>query len=207
MTIACSGVILAGGESKRLGGSNKAFLRIGGRRILSRLMEIYSRIFDQIVLVTNDPAAYMEVDALIVSDHYALRSSLNGLHAGLFAAAHEYAFFTACDTPFVKRALIECMLGQIEPKADLIIPKTAAGYEPMFAVYKKTCLPAMVWQLERQQLKIQELFRRVRVKTVDEAVLRAVDPELISFFNVNTPSDRVRAEELCQPPTKERLPE
>ena len=54
MSIACSGVILAGGESKRLGGNNKAFLRIGGRRILSRLMEIYSRIFDQTVLVTND---------------------------------------------------------------------------------------------------------------------------------------------------------
>ncbi len=66
----------------------------------------------------------------------------------------------------------------------------------MFAVYKKTCLPAMAWQLERDLLKIQGLFRKVRVKTVAEADLRKVDPELNSFFNVNTPEDLIQAEIL-----------
>lgn len=198
MAVPCTGVILAGGQSKRLGGQNKAFIRIGGRRIIDRILEVYTRLFDQIVLVTNDPAAYMDVDALIVSDHYALRSSLNGLHAGLFAAAHEYAFVTACDTPFVMEALIACLLDHIDPHADLIIPSTASGYEPMFAIYKKTCLPAMVWQLERDLLKIQGLFRKVRVKSVIEADLRAADPELISFFNINTPEDLIQAERIHQ---------
>jgi molybdopterin-guanine dinucleotide biosynthesis protein A len=196
MTVPCTGVILAGGLNKRFGGQNKAFIRIGGTRIVDRLLDVYSRIFEQIVLVTNDPAAYMDVDAVIVSDHYSVRSSLNGLHAGLFAAAHEYAFFAACDTPFIKGALIQRLLETVTRKADIIIPSTSAGYEPMFAVYKKTCLPAMVWQLERGMLKIQGLFRKVRLKTVDEADLRTVDPELVSFFNVNTPADLVRAEAL-----------
>jgi molybdopterin-guanine dinucleotide biosynthesis protein A len=196
MALPCTGVILAGGQNKRFDGQNKAFLRIGGKRIVDRLLEVYNRLFEQVVLVTNDPAAYMDVDALIVTDHYLVRSSLNGLHAGLFAAAQEHAFFAACDTPFVKVALIQSLLETVTPKADIVIPSTSAGYEPMFAVYKKTCLPAMEWQLERDLLKIQGLFRKVRVKTVDEADLRKKDPELVSFFNVNTPDDLVRAEAL-----------
>ena len=198
MTIACTGVILAGGQNKRFGGQNKAFLRIGGQRIVDRLMDVYGRIFDQVVLVTNDPAAYTDLDALIVSDHYPRRSSLNGLHAGLFAAAHEYAFFTACDAPFAKPSLVRCVLDHIEPRDDIVIPTTSAGYEPMFAVYKKSCLPPMAQQLENDLLKIQGLFRKVRVKTVAEAVLREVDPELHSFFNINTPEDLKRAETLCK---------
>jgi molybdopterin-guanine dinucleotide biosynthesis protein A len=194
MARACTGVILAGGQSKRFDGQNKAFIRIGGKRIVDRLLEVYRRVFDQIILVTNDPAAYMDIDALIVSDHYSVRSSLNGLHAGLFAAAHEYAFFTACDTPFVKGTLIQGILNRVERQADIVIPSTSAGYEPMFALYKKTCLPAMVQQLEQGRLKIQGLFRKVRVKTVDEPDLRAMDAELISFFNINTPEDLVQAE-------------
>jgi molybdopterin-guanine dinucleotide biosynthesis protein A len=198
MVPACTGVILAGGQNKRFNGQNKAFIRVGGKRIVDRLMAVYARLFDQIVLVTNDPSAYMDVDALIVSDHFSVRSSLNGLHAGLFAAAHEYAFFAACDTPFIKSALIQRVLEEIGPKADLIIPCTAKGYEPMFAVYKRTCLPAMVWQLEHDRLKIQELFRKLRVKTVAEAELRRIDPELISFFNINTPADLQKAETIYE---------
>jgi molybdenum cofactor guanylyltransferase len=196
MAVPCTGVILAGGQNKRFDGQNKAFISIGGKRIVDRLLEVYTRMFDQIVLVTNDPAAYTDVDALIVTDHYSVRSSLNGLHAGLFAAAHEHAFFAACDSPFIKGKLIQRLVDAVTPKTDIIIPSTSAGYEPMFAVYKKTCLPAMVSQLEQGRLKIQGLFRKVRVKTIEEPELREVDPELISFFNVNTPEDLVRAEAL-----------
>lgn len=193
MVAPCTGVILAGGQNKRFGGQNKAILRIGGKRIVDRLLEVYAGLFDQIVLVTNDPAAYMDVDALIVSDHYSVRSSLNGLHAGLNAAVHEHAFFTACDTPFVQSALVQLMLDNIERKSDVVIPATSAGFEPMFAVYRKSCLPVMVWQLEHQRLKIDGLFRKVRVKMVAEADLRKIDPELLSFFNINTPEDMIRA--------------
>jgi molybdopterin-guanine dinucleotide biosynthesis protein A len=196
MTVACTGVILAGGQNKRFDGQNKAFIRVGSRRIVDRLLDVYAQLFDQVVLVTNEPAAYMDVNALIVSDHYAERSSLNGLHAGLFAAAHEHSFFAACDTPFIKKELIQCVLAHIERKADIVIPQTGAGYEPMFAVYRKTCLPVMAWQLEHDRLKIQGLFRKLRVKTIPEADLRQIDSDLISFFNINTPEDLVRAEAM-----------
>ena len=198
MAISLSGVILAGGLSKRLGGRNKAFIEIGGKRIIDRQIEVYQKLFDQIILVTNDPVAYMDVDALITSDHYDRRSSLNGLHAGLLAATHDYIFCTACDTPFVDDRLVTCLIEHIEPKADVIVPSTTAGFEPMFAIYKKTCLPTIVWRLEHDLLKVQELFKAVRVKKVPESELRAVDPDLNSFFNINTPEDLVLAEKLSQ---------
>ena len=171
MVVPCTGVILAGGQNKRFDGQNKAFLRIGGQRIVDRLLDVYAQLFDQVILVTNDPVDYMDVDAMIVTDHFAVRSSLNGLHAGLFAADHEYAFFAACDTPFIKGELIQHMLDTITPKADIIIPSTAAGFEPMFAVYKKTCLPAMVWQLERDLLKIQGVFRKCGLRRLARPIL------------------------------------
>lgn len=198
MAIPCTGVILAGGQSKRYHGRNKAFIQIGGQRIIDRLLSVYTRLFEEIVLVTNDPLAYLDVDALIVSDHYAKRSSLNGLHAGLFAASNEFAFFTACDTPFVDGRLVAYLIDQIDNRSDLIIPSTQYGYEPMFAVYRKTCLPAITTQLEQDLLKIRGIFRKVRVKAVAEDQLRAIDPELHSFFNVNTPEDLARAKALSR---------
>lgn len=198
MAIPCTGVILAGGENKRFDGKNKAFLQLGEKRIIDRLMDAYSRLFDDIVVVTNDPAMYVDIDAFIVTDHYDARSSLNGLHAGLFAAAHEYAFFTACDTPFIKERLIRHLLSAIEKKVDIVLPSTATGYEPLFAAYKKSCLPAMEWQLENNLVKISGLFRKMRVKRVDESELRDVDPDLVSFFNVNRPDDLLKAEELLK---------
>ncbi len=198
MSIHCSGVILAGGQNKRFGGQNKAFIRIGQLRIIDRLAKVCARLFDQVVLVTNDPAIYMDVDALIVTDHYPVRSSLTGLHAGLFAAAHEYAFFTACDTPFVQEALVRMLIDAIERKTDIVVPCTSVGYEPMFAVYRKTCLPVMTWHLENNLFKISQVFRKMRVKKIEEAQLRKADPELVSFFNVNTPEDLTTAQDIYE---------
>ncbi len=198
MTISLTGIILAGGLSKRFDGRNKAFIEIGGKRIIDRQVAIYRKLFEQIILVTNAPVAYMNIDALIISDHYDQRSSLNGLHAGLLAAAHDYVFCTACDTPFIDDRLAACLIEHIDPKVDIIVPSTSAGFEPMFAIYKKTCLPAMAWQLEHDLHKIQGLFRKLRVKMIPESKLRAIDPELVSFFNINTPADLVLAEKLSQ---------
>ena len=115
----CSGVILAGGLSTRYGGENKAFLRVGGMRILDRLFAVYRQIFDEIILVTNNPVEFLEWDALIVSDIFPVRSSLTGVHAGLFYASHPFAFFSACDTPFLKKEIVETVLERIDPADDL----------------------------------------------------------------------------------------
>ncbi len=155
-------------------------------------------MFDEIILVTNSPHKFLEWDLLIVSDLFPIRSSLTGIHAGLFYATNPYAFISACDTPFLKREMVETIIGKIEAQIDIVMPETSAGFEPLCAVYSKRCLEAAQNHLERKKLKITKTFRKSRIKTVSEKALRKIDPELQSFFNINTPEDLARAEEMAE---------
>ena len=194
----CSGVILAGGLSTRYGGENKAFLRVGGVRIIDRLFAVYGELFDEIILVTNNPGEFLEWDALIVTDVFPVRSSLTGIHAGLFYARHPFAFFSACDTPFLKKELVETVLDSLEPGIDLVIPQTSAGLEPLCAAYSQRCLKAAEEHILQNKFKIQMALSGKRIKKIPEDVLRQKDPELRSFFNVNSPEDLARAERFVK---------
>jgi molybdopterin-guanine dinucleotide biosynthesis protein A len=196
MTIPCTGVILSGGLNKRFDGENKAFINVGGRRIIDRLLDVFSDLFDEIILVTNHPELFLQWDLTIVTDIIDLRSSLTGIHTGLFYSNNPYAFFSACDTPFLKKELVEILVKQIEQKIDIIMPETAAGFEPLCAIYSKRCLKPAEDHLKANKVKIQWAFRSNRIKNIPENQLRTVDPELRSFLNINTPEDLVRAEEM-----------
>jgi molybdopterin-guanine dinucleotide biosynthesis protein A len=192
----CSGVILSGGLAARYDGTEKALLRVGGVRILDRIYEIYRELFDEIILVTNSPEKFLEWDLLIVSDLFQTRSSLTGIHAGLFYMTNPYAFISACDTPFLKKEMVETVIGKIEAQIDIVMPETSAGFEPLCAVYSKRCVEAAQNHLEQKKLKITKTFRKNRIKTISEKVLRKIDPDLQSFFNINTAADLKRAEEM-----------
>lgn len=200
MTIPCTGVILSGGLNKRFDGENKAFISVGGRRIIDRLLDVFSDLFDEIILVTNHPELFLQWDLTIVTDIIDLRSSLTGIHTGLFYSNNPYAFFSACDTPFLKKELVEILVKQIEQKIDIIMPETAAGFEPLCAIYSKRCLKPAEDHLKANKVKIQWAFRSNRIKNIPENQLRTVDPELRSFLNINTPEDLVRAEEMVAKP-------
>jgi len=192
----CTGVILAGGQNSRFAGKNKALIRIDGKRILDRIFEIFSVLFDKIILVTNNPLQYMEWDFEIVTDIFPIRSSLTGIHAGLFYITTPYAFFTACDVPFLKKELVETLLNGIEPNIDIVIPETSKGFEPLCSIYSKRCLKPIERQIEKKAFKIQQIIQTVRVKKISENILRTVDPDLFSFSNINTPDDLDRAKQI-----------
>ena len=186
---ACTGVILAGGLSKRFSGKNKAFIRFDHRRMIDNIYDVFQSVFDEIILVTNQPVTYLEWDVNIVTDIYPVRSSLTGIHAGLFYARTPYIFVSACDAPFLKKELVETIVNQIEPGAAVVIPETEKGTEQLCAVYSKTCLSLMERQIKEKHFQIKKMFRKVRVKKIPEDILRQSDPELMSFFNINTAED------------------
>jgi len=196
MKFPCSGIILAGGLNTRFSGQEKAFVRVGGKSILDRIYEVFCELFDEIILVTNNPLPYLKWDLVMVPDLFPIRSSLTGIHAGLFFSKNPFAFFSACDTPFLKKELIETILGKMEKDIDIVLPETSAGFEPLCAIYSKRCLQSAEHHLEQNKCKIQRALRKHRIKTIPEKILREKDPELISFFNVNTPDDLARAEEM-----------
>ena len=194
MKKSCSGVILSGGLSSRFAGRDKAFVTVGGKPMIEHLLAVFQPLFDDIVLVTNDPLKYLSWDLHIVTDIFSCRSSLTGIHAGLFHAAHPHAFFAACDAPFLQTGVVQTLLDALGPSADVVIPETAAGMEPLCAIYSKHCLANIEKLLMGQQFKIQSFFPSVRVTKIGEELLRSADPDLISFFNINTPQDLDRAE-------------
>jgi molybdopterin-guanine dinucleotide biosynthesis protein A len=203
MRTSVTGVILAGGQNTRFSGTNKAFIRVAGRCILDRIYGVFSDLFEEIILVTNDPIQYLEWDLNIVTDIFPMRSSLTGIHAGLFYMNTPHAFFAACDIPFLKKGLVQTILNHIEPGVDIVIPETSKGFEPLCAVYSKKCLKPVEQQLVKQELKIRNVFQKVRIKKLPEKILRQNDPDLVSFYNINTHDDLVRAENLTTCTTAE----
>jgi molybdopterin-guanine dinucleotide biosynthesis protein A len=193
---ACTGIILAGGESKRLNSVEKSNLLVGDRRIIERMMTVYEKLFREIILVSNHPTTYLEWDAVIVKDIYKKRSSLTGIHSGLFYTKTDHAFIAACDTPFLKTELVKAIIQRIDSSSDVVIPRTGAGIEPLCAVYSRRCLQTVRHALEQGDLKIRNIFTKLRVKEIPETVLRKMDSGLISFFNINTPDDLEQANRM-----------
>ena len=196
MKTPCTGVILAGGQNTRFSGTNKAFIRVGGKRILDRIYGVFEELFEEIILVTNDPLQYLEWSFNIVTDLFPCRSSLTGIHAGLFFTTTSHAFCAASDIPFLKKELVETILDSIEPDIDIVIPATSKGLEPLCSVYSKKCLKPIEQQLIKQDLKIQKIFEKVRVKKLPENILRQNDPDLLSFYNINSPDDLAGANNI-----------
>ena len=196
MKYAFTGVILAGGLNTRFSGNEKAFIKIGGVSILDRVFGAFKDLFAEIILVTNDPISYLKWDALVVTDLYPVRSALTGIHAGLYFAAYPHAFFSACDTPFLKKGVIEAIIQRVEPHLDIVIPETSAGLEPLCAVYSKRRISVIEAHLARNKLKIRQIFKGARITKIQESQLRQADPELLSFFNINTPEDFAEAQTI-----------
>lgn len=196
----CTGVILAGGMSKRLNGRDKAMIEIRGKRILDHILGVYSQIFSEIILVTNTPRAYLDWNLLTVTDLFPLRSSLTGIHAGLFYASRPFVFVSACDAPFLKPELVHLLISKARAGFDAVMPETDQGLEPLCAVYSKSCLNTIEAHIREEKLKIQRVFHQSRIHRISEARLRKADPDLISFVNINTPEDLMDVTSLEKEP-------
>jgi len=196
MITPCTGVILAGGLSSRFDGRNKAFFRLSGRRIIEPIIDVFREVFDEILIVTNAPLEYLEWDVTLVTDIIPERSSLTGIHAGLFYASTPYIFVTACDTPFITAGMVRLILSEITPGIAAVMPETPAGTEPLFAAYSTEALPAVERHLKEQKFKIQRVFSRMRVRKISSKRVLEKDPDLTTFFNINTAVDLDRAKAL-----------
>ena len=107
-------------------------------------------------------------------------------------------FFSASDTPFLNSNLIKLLLEKIDNHIDVIIPETSIGLEPLCAIYSKRCLQSIEHQLLKKEFKISKFFKKIRMKKVQETQLRQKDPNLLSFFNINTPEDLEIADRILK---------
>lgn len=199
-----TGVILAGGRSKRIG-RNKAFLEINGKKIIDRIVDIFKVTFHEVILVTNTPLEYLNFDLRIVTDLIPDKGALGGIYTGLFYASSQQIFVSACDMPFPNKGFIDHVISKADD-FDVVVPHSEDGFQPLHAVYSKRCMRHMETLMKSDRLKITEFYRKVRVREINVQEIRPFDPDGTLFFNINTPEDLEMAMSNTDP-IAERLSE
>jgi len=192
-----SAIILAGGKNTRMG-SNKAFIQLSsGETILQNTVSILKRLFTEIIIVTNQKETYREFDVSVVEDLIKESGPLGGIFTGLCYSTSRFNFVVACDMPFIRISLIELLLAE-GGTYDVVLPEVDDQVEPLFALYSKSCIPVMLEQLQKRNLKIREVLNKLQVKKIGREEIDRVDPNHISFFNINAEEDLRRAKGLKQ---------
>lgn len=189
-------IVLAGGRGRRLG-TDKAFLKIGGRVLIEGIVEKMARIGDEVIIVTNSPQRYSHLEARLVGDIYPGRGALGGIYSGLRAARSDHSLVVACDMPFLDLRLLRYMI-LLSPGQDVVIPRVGGLTEPLHAIYSKQCLPPIERVLASGDRKIISFFPEVRVRYIEEQEVKLFDPQCLSFFNINTLADLERARSLVR---------
>jgi molybdopterin-guanine dinucleotide biosynthesis protein A len=165
--VTVTGVIQAGGKSTRMGGTPKALMTLGGRRIIERVLAALEPAVDEILVVTNAPELYAFLGLPMVADVLPDHGSLGGIYTGLRAATGQAALTVACDMPFLVPEVARLVVARAA-QGDVVIPRVGAQLETMHALYAKTCLPPMEECLRAGRLKITGFFDRVRVVEISE---------------------------------------
>ncbi len=193
--IEASGIILAGGKNSRIA-RNKAFIQLPtGESILQNTLSVLQKIFSEIIIVTDQKQAYLKFGVQVVEDLIKESGPLGGIFTGLCFSSSRCSFVVACDMPFIKPALIRLLL-QERDRFDVVIPEVNGEVEPLFAVYSKDCIPVMFEHLQTQNLRMREVLGELYVKKIGANEIDRVDPQHLSFFNINTEADLKRAESL-----------
>jgi len=179
-----------------MGGRPKALLKLGGRRIIERVVDAVKPAVDDLLIVTNTPELYTFLGLPMVPDIYLDHGSLGGIYSGLLAAPGDAAFTVACDMPFL-HADVARLVVERAGSGDVVIPRVGAQLETLHAAYRKSCLGAIETRLVAGRLKIVGFFDEVRVVEIAESeVARYRDPAIV-FMNVNTPEELARAREIA----------
>lgn len=182
-------IILAGGDSKRLG-RPKAFLELDGVTLIERAVALLQTIFNSLTVVTDRRELFSHLPVYLTADLLAgsEKTPLRGIHAGLSLLPLPHQFVVACDMPFLNTNLIQYMAG-LAPGYDVVVPRIGPHYQPLHAFYSRRCREVIAEQLSRGDCKVARFYPRVRVLEVGEAEITRYDPLQKSFFNINAWDD------------------
>jgi molybdopterin-guanine dinucleotide biosynthesis protein A len=180
-------VVIAGGQSRRMR-VDKAFVEVGGRLLIERVLDVIVPLFSHIFINSNRFSVYQKLGFPVITDVERDKGALGGIYTGLVHAKTDYVFCVACDMPSLNQDLIRYMTESIDG-CDALIPKTPDGLHPLHAIYSKRCMTGIEELLQQNILKISRLFPKIRSCYMTEEQISWFDPHFESFLNVNTWQD------------------
>ena len=215
-----SAAILVGGESRRMG-SQKASLEVAGKSLLNRVLNVALPIFGEVMICAHDEDFTLPEGAPalpIITDRFAGRGPALGLDAALARAKNEWVFLLACDMPLLSPELIRAV-AELRNGYDCVVPVTDAVMQTTCSLYKRSCskpLSSMLESLGPESPGPPDLERKaprglagflktakgLNIRYIDEAELKAIDPNLTSFIDVDTREDLAEVARLLTPTEK-----
>jgi molybdopterin-guanine dinucleotide biosynthesis protein A len=195
-----SAIVLAGGFSSRFG-QDKGVLELANKPLIRHVVDAVSTVVDETVVVTNSQervTKYAEVTRSGVKfavDVCESRSPLIGALTGFGVAHGKYSLLLPVDTPFVSREVVSLLFELCVNRA-AVIPRWPTGnIEPLHAVYQTAqALEAAKNAVAEEKLNMRAMIEKLRgVRYVSTLVIQQLDPELRTFFNINTPADLAEA--------------
>lgn len=183
-------IILAGGESRRMG-SNKAFLEHNGKPFIERILDTFSD-FNERIIVANDVSLYQYPLVETLQDTYPDRGPLCGLYTGLKSAKNDTCIVLTVDVPFISSELMS-YLATLEDKVDAIVPNVGGYLHPLCAVYRKSALSIIEKAVEEDIRKVRRVLKALSVLEVKEEDLKQFSDPGQCFRNINTPEEYLEA--------------
>ena len=200
-----SAIVLAGGFSSRFG-QDKGALELADKPLIRHVTDAIDLLVDEVVVVTNSRerilkySQVMAADVQFVVDVCKARSPLIGALTGFGSAHGKYSLLLPFDTPFVSEEVVSLLFELCQGKA-AVIPRWPNGYiEPLHAVYQtKLALEAAEDAMTEGKLKLRALIEKLQgVRYISTIAIQQLDPELLTFFNINTPADLNKAMTLIK---------
>jgi len=188
--------VLAGGQSTRMG-REKAMLELGGRTLLERALQLALTVAAEAMVVGS--RGEFERYGRVLEDVYPGQGPLGGIHAALWASPTDLNLILAVDTPFLEARFLEFLVAQArESGAVVTLPRTADGFHPLAAVYRRAFRETAEQALAEGRNKIDALFAQVEIRVLEEEELRRFAFAPAIFENLNTPEELERARQRIQ---------
>lgn len=200
-----SAVILAGGYSRRFG-SDKGLVALAGKPLVLHVIDRISKLVDEVLLIVSSETQKQNFEPIIknkaklVMDKYQSQSPLVGTITGFEAAKGKHSLLLPCDTPLVSEQIVQLLL-DMSANRNAAIPRWPNGYiEPLQAVYNtEAALTAAKTALTQRKMNMQSMIDNLTgVRYVSTMALQQLEPDLSTFFNVNTPQDLKKAESILK---------
>lgn len=192
MKIGCA--VLAGGKSRRFK-DNKFLAKFKGKPLIRHVVDRVKEVFDEIYVVVKERRPFDEVleDVKLITDKRRdITSPLVGIEAALEEIDTPYVFVVSGDMPFIERDPIKEIISYVAHGWEAVVPKTEKGFEPLFAVYSRSCLVYVKRSISRGETRVIGFFPNIRLLSLKPSWDERV------FFNINTPEDLKRAEEIAK---------
>jgi molybdenum cofactor guanylyltransferase len=184
--------ILAGGGSSRMG-MDKGLLEVDEVPLIVRTVRLMNAVAG-VATVVGRPETYQQLGLRAIGDDWPGCGPLGGMATALRASDAEWNLIVACDLPYLTRQWLEFLARRArESAADAVVPMNERGAEPLCAMYRSSCEPAIRGALEQGTRKVTDGLTHIRVEYLEPAEWKCFDSDGLLFKNMNTPADYVEA--------------